>query len=78
MKELLKKLRLIGSGLLLPIWLIFVIGDRLIVAILFWKESVSYKSYLRQFHMIQALYRYAGILALYGLAQLIKWMINGI
>tara|TARA_R110000772_G_scaffold51709_9_gene118614 strand:+ start:608 stop:844 length:237 start_codon:yes stop_codon:yes gene_type:complete len=77
MKEILKKMKMIGGILLLPIWIIFVIGDRIIVALLFWKESVSYRSYLKQHHMIMAYYRYIGIFALYGLAQLIKWMING-
>jgi len=77
MKEILKKIKMIGGFLLLPIWIIFVIGDRIIVALLFWQESVSHRSYLKQHHMIMAFYRYGGILALYGLAQLIKWMING-
>lgn len=78
MKEVLKKARIVGGIILLPIWLIFVIGDRLIVALLFWKESVSYRSYLKQHHMIMAAYRYGGILAIFGIAQLIKWMIHGI
>lgn len=76
MKKTIEIIKKIGGILLLPLWLIFVIGDRIIVAVLFWKESVSYRSYLKQHHMIMAFYRYGGILAILGIVYLLKLAIN--
>jgi hypothetical protein len=80
MKEKIKAIaKLIAGIIAIPIVFIIGIIDRCILLFLFWQESPSVGVYFRKTKQLyMAAWRFAGILALYGLAQLLKWIINGI
>lgn len=75
-----KKFGKIAAGIvLIPIIFILFMADRMILMFLFWMESPSiFKYFDKRDQIIMALYRFGGVLALLGIVQLLKWIINGI
>lgn len=74
-----KYLKIAGGIVLIPIIFILFMIDRVILMILFWQDSPSiFNYYNKRDQIMMALYRFAGVLALLGIVQLLKWIINGI
>lgn len=79
MKKLKEILKLTAGICIIPIIFALFLIDRAVLYFLVWMEAPSVKTfYAKTDQIVMALYRMVGVIALYGLAQILKWIVNGI